>query len=206
MAGVSRPALSSTVLIGALSAVRGNGGGYVYVAEALLQFFTPRRIQPEPTQFVSTPVTAALCEKVKDLTAWSDSISESIETGAQYSAAIPLYGEDSDEAVNETGQLYHGPVVLITDALCYSATDTFAAGFQDHQIGTVLARTTTPVPAARTSGSSPPSRPTGPTVRSSRCPGAPGSVWPCGVRSGSGSAGAASPSRISASFPMSATR
>ena len=118
--------------------VRGNGGGYVYVAEALLQFFTPRRIQPEPTQFVSNPVTAALCEKVKDLTAWSDSISESIETGAQYSAAIPLYGEDSDEAVNETGQLYHGPVVLITDALCYSATDTFAAGFQDHQIGTVL--------------------------------------------------------------------
>jgi C-terminal processing protease CtpA/Prc len=118
--------------------VRGNGGGYVYLAEALLQFFTPRRVQPEPTQFVSTPVTAALCEKVKDLTAWSDSISESIETGAQYSAAIPLYGEDSDEAVNETGQLYHGPVVLVTDALCYSATDTFAAGFQDHQIGTVL--------------------------------------------------------------------
>ena len=118
--------------------VRGNGGGYVYVAEALLQSFTPRRIQPEPTQFINTPVTAALCAKVKDLNAWSDSISESIETGALYSAAIPLYGDDSDEAVNETGQLYHGPVVLVTDALCYSATDTFAAGFQDHQIGTVL--------------------------------------------------------------------
>ena len=83
-------------------------------------------------------MTAALCAKVKDLNAWSDSISESIETGAQYSAAIPLYGEDSDEAVNETGQLYHGPVVLVTDALCYSATDTFAAGFQDHEIGKVL--------------------------------------------------------------------
>jgi C-terminal processing protease CtpA/Prc len=36
------------------------------------------------------------------------------------------------------GQLYHGPVVLITDALCYSATDIFTAGFQDHQIGPVL--------------------------------------------------------------------
>ena len=118
--------------------VRGNGGGYVYVAEALLQSFSPRRIQPEPTKFINTPVTAALCAKVKDLNAWSDSISESIETGAQYSAAIPLYGEDSDEAVNDTGQLYHGPVVLVTDALCYSATDTFAAGFQDHQIGMVL--------------------------------------------------------------------
>jgi hypothetical protein len=133
-----RQVLSLMPSDGLILDVRGNGGGYVYVAEALLQVFTPRRIQPEPTQFISSPVTAALCEKVKDLSAWSDSISESIETGALYSAAIPLYGDDSDEAVNETGQLYHGPVVLVTDALCYSATDTFAAGFQDHQIGTVL--------------------------------------------------------------------
>jgi C-terminal processing protease CtpA/Prc len=118
--------------------VRGNGGGYVYVSESLLQFLTPRRIQPEPTQFINTPVTAELCAKVKDLNAWSDSINASIETGAQYSSAIPLYGDDSEDAVNEFGQLYHGPVVLVTDALCYSATDFFAAGFQDHQIGTVL--------------------------------------------------------------------
>jgi len=118
--------------------VRGNGGGYVLIAEALLQFFTPRRIQPEPTQFISTPMTAGLCAKVKDLSAWGASINASIETGAQYSSAIPLYGEDSEDAVNGIGQLCHGPVVLVTDALCYSATDFFAAGFQDHEIGTVL--------------------------------------------------------------------
>jgi C-terminal processing protease CtpA/Prc len=118
--------------------VRGNGGGFVYAAESLLQYLTPRRIQPEPTQFINTPVTAELCAKVKDLNAWSDSINASIETGAQYSSAIPLYGEDSDDAVNQTGQVYHGPVVLVTDALCYSATDTFAAGFQDHEIGAVI--------------------------------------------------------------------
>ena len=118
--------------------VRGNGGGFVYAAESLLQYLTPRRIQPEPTQFINTPITAELCAKVKDLNTWSDSINASIETGAQYSSAIPLYGEHSDDAVNGTGQLYHGPVVLVTDALCYSATDTFAAGFQDHEIGKVL--------------------------------------------------------------------
>jgi C-terminal processing protease CtpA/Prc len=118
--------------------VRGNGGGFVYAAESLLQYLTPRRIQPEPTQLINTPVTAELCAKAKDLNAWSDSINASIETGAQYSSAIPLYGENSDDAVNQTGQLYHGPVVLVTDALCYSATDTFAAGFQDHEIGKVL--------------------------------------------------------------------
>ena len=69
--------------------VRANGGGYVYVAESLLQFLTPHRIQPEPTQFISTPVTAELCAKVKDLNAWSDSINASIETGAQYSSGQP---------------------------------------------------------------------------------------------------------------------
>lgn len=43
-----------------------------------------------------------------------------------------------EAGANAIGQCYHGPVVLITDARCYSATDIFAAGFQDHGIGPVL--------------------------------------------------------------------
>ncbi|HEX5293133.1 MAG TPA: hypothetical protein VFX25_30030, partial [Streptosporangiaceae bacterium] len=70
-----------------------------------------------------------------------------------------------------------------TALACYSATDTFAAGFQDHEIGK----------SSRTSW------PTGPTARSSRCPRGPSSAWRCGVRCGSGSAGAGRRSRISAS-------
>jgi C-terminal processing protease CtpA/Prc len=115
--------------------VRNNGGGYVYAGESLLQYFTPRPVQPEPTQFINTPLTAQLCRKVEFLEPWADSIEASIETGAQYSGGIPLYPA---EAVNEIGQLYHGPVVLVTDAFCYSTTDFFAAGFQDHGIGKVL--------------------------------------------------------------------
>lgn len=115
--------------------VRNNGGGYVYAGESLLQFFCPRSIQPEPTQFINTPLTAELCRKVPSLGAWADSIDASIETGAQYSGGIPLYPA---EWVNDVGQLYHGPVVLVTDAFCYSTTDFFAAGFQDHGIGPVL--------------------------------------------------------------------
>ena len=115
--------------------VRGNGGGYVIAAEFLLQFLTPRRIQPEPMQFISTQTTAGLCAAVEDLGGWLPSIEESTETGAQYSSALPLYPE---QVVNGVGQLYHGPVVLVTDALCYSATDIFSAGFADHEIGPVL--------------------------------------------------------------------
>jgi C-terminal processing protease CtpA/Prc len=115
--------------------VRGNGGGYIIAAEFLLQFLTPRRIEPEPTQFVNTPSTLDLCTKVADMAPWQASIAQAIETGAQYSTAIPL---SEPALVNAVGQLYHGPVVLITDALCYSACDMFAGGFADHEIGRIL--------------------------------------------------------------------
>jgi C-terminal processing protease CtpA/Prc len=115
--------------------VRGNGGGYIIAAEFLLQFLTPRRIEPEPTQFVNTPATLDLCTKVADMAPWQASIAQAIETGAQYSTAIPL---SEPALVNAVGQIYHGPVVLITDALCYSACDMFAGGFADHEIGHVL--------------------------------------------------------------------
>ena len=42
------------------------------------------------------------------------------------------------DGANAIGQRYFGPVVLVTDARCYSATDIFSAGFQDHEIGPVL--------------------------------------------------------------------
>lgn len=115
--------------------VRGNGGGYVVAAEFLLQFFSPRPVRPEPMQFINTDATADLCRKVADYADWRPSIDESVETAAQHSAAFSLY---PDEVVNGVGQLYRGPVVLITDALCYSATDIFSAGFQDNGLGQVL--------------------------------------------------------------------
>jgi C-terminal processing protease CtpA/Prc len=115
--------------------VRGNGGGYVIASEFLLQFLSPRRITPEPFQFVSTPGTTGLATTVPDYQEWKASLEESVTTGSAYSSAFPLYPAD---LVNSVGQMYQGPVVLVTDAQCYSACDIFAAGFQDHEIGPVL--------------------------------------------------------------------
>lgn len=39
--------------------VRGNGGGSVWASELTLQTLTPRRITPEPFQFINTPSTCA---------------------------------------------------------------------------------------------------------------------------------------------------
>jgi hypothetical protein len=70
-----------------------------------------------------------------DLSPWVESIAQSVQTGATYSRSFPI---TSPESCNAIGQRYFGPVVLITDAQCYSATDIFAAGFQDHKIGPIL--------------------------------------------------------------------
>lgn len=122
--------------------VRGNGGGHIWASEGLLQVLTPRDISPEPTQFINTPLNLRICQRHEknptgqiDLSPWVPSIRQSVETGAAYSSSFPITPVDF---ANQIGQKYHGPVVLITDARCYSATDIFAAGFQDHEIGYIL--------------------------------------------------------------------
>src|SRR3712207_3473632 len=45
--------------------VRGNGGGHIYASEFTLQTLTPRRITPEPVQFVCTPLNLEICRRHK---------------------------------------------------------------------------------------------------------------------------------------------
>ena len=128
--------------------VRGNGGGIIWNGELLLQFLTPREVTPEPFHFISTPLTGRLCTPAggglsddvvarrADLASnWGASIARSVETGAVFSNGVPLTPPD---LANRFGQRYHGPVALVTDAMCYSTTDMFAAGFKDHAIGTII--------------------------------------------------------------------
>lgn len=121
--------------------VRGNGGGNILAGEQLLQVLTPHRVEPATFQFVNSSLNLRLCRRhgatstLANLSAWKPSIEQSIETGAVFSNAFPI---SSPQACNTIGQRYHGPVILVTDALCYSTTDIFAAGFQDHKIGDIL--------------------------------------------------------------------
>jgi len=118
--------------------VRGNGGGKIRAGERLLQLFTPRRIEPELFEFISTPLNLEICKlapKGWELEKWQKSIADAVEIGAIYSTGFPM---NDEESCNDIGQVYHGPVILITDALSYSTTDMFAAGFQDNQVGEVL--------------------------------------------------------------------
>jgi hypothetical protein len=115
--------------------VRGNPGGYVNFGERILQTLSPQSITPEPFHFASTPFTLRLAHAESSLVEWAKPLATSLATGAGFSQGFPL---TSPALCNNIGQVYQGPVVLITDAFCYSTTDIFAAGFQDHGIGTIL--------------------------------------------------------------------
>ena len=115
--------------------VRGNGGGKIRAGERLLQFFTPSRIKPERFEFINSPLNLEICRREPLYRPWADSIAEAVVTGATYSLGFPV---SSEKECNDIGQLYYGPIVLITDALSYSATDMFAAGFQDNEVGEIL--------------------------------------------------------------------
>ncbi len=122
--------------------VRGNGGGHIFASEFTLQTLTPHPVVPEPVQFAATALNRRICRQHNgnptgqiDLTPWVASLDQATEIGAAFSASFPISPQDGANAI---GQRYHGPVVLVTDARCYSATDIFAAGFQDHRIGPVL--------------------------------------------------------------------
>ncbi|MCY1138279.1 S41 family peptidase [Actinoplanes sp. Pm04-4] len=115
--------------------VRGNGGGAVVAAELCLQALTARPVEPEPAQFAVTALNLRLCRTNDSLRPWLKSMDQSLECGAPYTAGIPFTEREWLEAVPQS---YSGPIVLLTDARCYSATDIFAAGFQDNGIGRVL--------------------------------------------------------------------
>ena len=124
--------------------VRGNGGGLILAGEMLLQTLTPAWVEPERVQFVTNAVTRKLIDRHSgtdrpygdfSLKPWKESADLAVRTGATYTQAFPI---TDPAAANQVGQQYHGPVVLITDARCYSTTDIFAAGFQDHGIGRII--------------------------------------------------------------------
>jgi C-terminal processing protease CtpA/Prc len=118
--------------------VRDNGGGSSLAAESLLPLISPRRpIVPERLYFINTHRTLRLCQLQKSnlrlgprgLSPWIKSIQRSMETGAMYSASFPSHDQ---RLINRIRLPYPGPVIVITNALSYSATEFFAAGFQDH--------------------------------------------------------------------------
>ncbi|MBY0507396.1 MAG: hypothetical protein K2X03_26010 [Bryobacteraceae bacterium] len=132
--------------------VRGNPGGSIKGAERLLQLLTPREITPARFHFANTPTIQEILGRVRALTSddlnrlamqelkaefqpWIEDAAYALAEGLAITEGRPLTPPD---LANDTGQVYQGPVALLIDAISYSATDIFAAGFQDHEIGPII--------------------------------------------------------------------
>ena len=136
--------------------VRGNAGGEISAAERLLQLIAPGKITPAQFHFANNPTIQNLIATLEDMVAhrlqnlslleqidaaapyFRDWFSDNLETVASGSLLTNGRPLTSPDIANDTGQLYYGPAVLVIDAASYSATDTFAAGFQDHGIGDII--------------------------------------------------------------------
>ena len=138
-----RPALAEFVrLVGALPEaglvidVRDNPGGSIRAAEMMLQALASRRLERASLVFRPTPFVLRLCERLPALYApWIPTIARALRTGVDFSGGVPLW---PDAEFGDIACCHPGPVVLIVNALSYSATEFFAAGFQDHGLGRVL--------------------------------------------------------------------
>ena len=153
--------LDSVAPDGLILDIRSNPGGDVKAAEQMLQMLTPGHITPCNFHLANTEtVVGALArltelsqdrQKRRQLTPQQDvdftEAQRALQDWLPDAAGIPLpLGErltsgqplTRGQDCNSIGQIYHGRVVLLIDALTYSAAEIFAAGFQDHVIGQII--------------------------------------------------------------------
>ena len=125
--------------------IRNNPGGSIQFAERLLQMLTPGEITPARFHLPNTPAIQDILHEVHELgegagdldffAPWIEDDVGAAANGALLTSGKPL---TSLEEANSIGQIYQGPVALLIDAGSYSATDIFAGGFKDHDIGIVV--------------------------------------------------------------------
>ena len=122
--------------------IRGNPGGQIRVAERALQYFSPREIKPLRFHFPRTELVSSVLQVLREspvvnpeFSPWLAAQPGDDTTDPQLTPGRPL---TPPEIANDTGQIYQSPVVLLFDAMTYSAADMFAAGFQDHEVGQLI--------------------------------------------------------------------
>lgn len=117
--------------------MRSNGGGLITLAEGLTQLFTPNTIEAMPVRFLPNDLNLAtfLNSNQGRENGWSQATRDGIASRSRYTKPRAI---TSTDAANRYGQVWFKPVVILTDANCYSACDLFAAAMQDHAAATII--------------------------------------------------------------------
>ena len=117
--------------------MRGNGGGLILLAEGLTQLFTPSHIDSMPVRFLPNQLNLDTFLKANQgkENGWSQDAKDGMDSRSKYTKPRTITSKD---AANRYGQVWFKPVVVLTDANCYSACDLFAAAMQDHAAATII--------------------------------------------------------------------
>lgn len=116
--------------------VRGNPGGVIVMAEKLVQLFAPGGVEPSTARMLANELNAEIFRRANDGdNRWTAAIEAALRSQQRYTG--PLAITPASEA-NAIGQIWFRPVVVLTDAACYSACDIFTAGMQDNNAATIL--------------------------------------------------------------------
>lgn len=117
--------------------MRGNGGGLILLAEGLTQLFTPNYVESMPVRFLPNQLNLDTFLKANQgkENGWSQDAKDGMSSRSKYTKPRTITSKD---AANRYGQVWFKPVVVLTDANCYSACDLFAAAMQDHAAATII--------------------------------------------------------------------
>jgi hypothetical protein len=115
--------------------LRGAEDGVIPAGEVLLQLFSERPIAPLGFQFRITEQIRTLARTARALAPFRDAIEAAARNRSAYSDPHSLTARG---AANQAGRRYHGPVLVLVDALTFSTAEMLAAGFKDHALALVL--------------------------------------------------------------------
>lgn len=123
--------------IGIVIDVRGNPGGYIVLAEKLVQLFSTKEVEPTKVQMLANKLNEEIFLNAngQEDNRWSEAVRFALKQGQ--AMIRPMAITPKTEA-NSLGQIWFRPVVVLTDASCYSACDLFAGGMQDNGAGVVI--------------------------------------------------------------------
>ena len=128
-----RKMLSQAAPAGLIIDIRGNPGGNLVAAERLLSLFSEGPVSQQGLQFLNTPQAIALAGRMyqNEGALMKELLNEARSTGAPFvSSPLPQ--------APPIRRIYKGLVAVIVDANCYSASEIFAAGMQDHGLATII--------------------------------------------------------------------
>lgn len=121
--------------LGTVIDLRGCEEGFVQTGEAMLRLFCDGPIDPLRFEMRATRWMGALVRSQPALVMWEAPVEAALAEGRRYCEALPLNPADG---AGTGAAAYRGRLIVLVDALTYSTAEMFAAGVQDHGIGTVL--------------------------------------------------------------------